>query len=110
LVVEGVLDGEALARMRGEVDRIVAEAGKVAANDDYDLEDTYSPRNPRVRRIKSPHRFSLGRSFQANSDPRRNLASAQSGRIDDNHRLLAWASCETAAARELASADRVHQS
>ena len=58
LVVEGVLDREALARVRGEVDRIVAEAGKVAANDDvYDLEDTHSWRNPRVRRIKSPHQF-----------------------------------------------------
>jgi ectoine hydroxylase-related dioxygenase (phytanoyl-CoA dioxygenase family) len=58
LVVEGVLDRETLAEARREADRVVAEAGKVAANDEvYDLEDTHSPQNPRVRRIKSPHRF-----------------------------------------------------
>lgn len=58
LVVEGVLDRETLAQARQEVDRIVAGAARVSANDDvYDLEDTHSPQNPRVRRIKSPHRF-----------------------------------------------------
>jgi ectoine hydroxylase-related dioxygenase (phytanoyl-CoA dioxygenase family) len=58
LVIEGVLGRKTLARVRDEVERIVAQAGKVSANDDiYDLEDTHSPRNPRVRRIKSPHRF-----------------------------------------------------
>jgi phytanoyl-CoA hydroxylase len=58
LVVEGVLDRDALAGARREVERVVAEAAKVAANDDiYDLEDSHSPQNPRVRRLKSPHRF-----------------------------------------------------
>jgi len=58
LVVEGVLDRETLAEARRQVERVVAEAAKVAANDDvYDLEDTHSPQNPRVRRIKTPHKF-----------------------------------------------------
>jgi hypothetical protein len=34
LVVEGAIEGEAFAGMRGEVDRIVAKPGKVTANDD----------------------------------------------------------------------------
>lgn len=58
VVVEGVLDRETLEATRREVDRIVAGAAKAAASDDvYDLEDTHTPQTPRVRRIKSPHRF-----------------------------------------------------
>ncbi len=43
--------------MREETESIIARAGEVSANNDiYDLEDSHSPRNPRVRRIKEPHK------------------------------------------------------
>ncbi|MBM3489456.1 MAG: phytanoyl-CoA dioxygenase family protein [Alphaproteobacteria bacterium] len=59
LVVPELVGRARLAELRREADRIVAEAGRVAANDDvYDLEDSHSPANPRVRRIKTPHRWS----------------------------------------------------
>jgi phytanoyl-CoA hydroxylase len=57
VVVEGVLDTARLRALRGETERIIAEAAGVAANDEvYDLEDSHSPENPRVRRIKEPHK------------------------------------------------------
>lgn len=56
VVVEGVLSPEKLQRLRAETDRIIAEAASVTAhNAIYDLEDSHSPQNPRVRRIKEPH-------------------------------------------------------
>ena len=58
LVLEGVLDREALAEARRQVEQVIADASKVSVNDDvYDLEDTHTAQTPRVRRIKSPHRF-----------------------------------------------------
>ena len=42
--------------MRRATDRFVDNARTVAANDDvYDLEESHSPAEPRVRRIKAPH-------------------------------------------------------
>ncbi len=57
LVVPDVLDAPLLAEVRRMVDGIVADAGKVATHTEvYDLEDSHSSEQPRVRRIKTPHK------------------------------------------------------
>src|ERR1043166_7783669 len=57
LVVPDVLGRELLAEVKGRVDSSVAEAAKVSAHTDvYDLEDSHSAHEPRVRRIKTPHK------------------------------------------------------
>jgi len=57
LVVSGVFDAELLAEIRGAVDAIIADAGKVTTHTDvYDLEESHTPEKPRVRRIKTPHK------------------------------------------------------
>jgi len=46
-----------LAELRRTVDGIVTDAAKVATHTDvYDLEDSHTAENPRVRRIKTPHK------------------------------------------------------
>src|SRR5690348_13003251 len=56
LVVPDVLDGALLARMRGALDQLVADASAVREHTDvYDLEPGHRPDNPKVRRIKLPH-------------------------------------------------------
>src|SRR5215813_5456726 len=57
LVVPDVLGRELLADVKRRVDAIVAEAAQVTAHTDvYDLEDSHSAQEPRVRRIKTPHK------------------------------------------------------
>src|SRR6266478_3025476 len=57
LVVENVLDAATIGRIRQVIAGLVAKAAGVAAhNDIYDLEPTHTPENPRVRRIKTPHK------------------------------------------------------
>ena len=57
LVVPDVLDAPMLAEVRRMVDGIVADAGKVATHTEvYDLENSHSSEQPRVRRIKTPHK------------------------------------------------------
>jgi ectoine hydroxylase-related dioxygenase (phytanoyl-CoA dioxygenase family) len=57
LVVPGVFDAELLAEIRRAVDAIIADAGKVTTHTDvYDLEESHTPEQPRVRRIKTPHK------------------------------------------------------
>jgi len=57
LVVPDVLGRELLAEVKRRVDAIVADAAKVTAHTDvYDLEDSHSAQEPRVRRIKTPHK------------------------------------------------------
>ena len=57
VVVEGVLSPAKLARLRAETESIIADAASVSQhNAVYDLEDSHSPQNPRVRRIKEPHK------------------------------------------------------
>ena len=47
---------EEVEALRDVTDEFVRNARTVAANDDiYDLEDSHSPAEPRVRRIKTPH-------------------------------------------------------
>ena len=58
LVVEDVLDREQLALLRRTVAKFIAGAGAVADHTDiYDLEPGHRPEDPKVRRIKSPHKI-----------------------------------------------------
>jgi ectoine hydroxylase-related dioxygenase (phytanoyl-CoA dioxygenase family) len=57
LLVENVFDAATLARIRTVIAGLVAKAAGVKThNDIYDLEPTHTPENPRVRRIKTPHK------------------------------------------------------
>lgn len=54
-MIEEALPAELLAEMLRLTDEIVEEAGGLTENDErYDLEETHSPEEPRVRRLKSP--------------------------------------------------------
>ena len=57
LMIPEALSATEVAELRANVDEIVACAAKVTGhNDIYDLEDGHLPSNPRVRRIKTPHK------------------------------------------------------
>ena len=57
VVARGVFTGEKLERLRRETDTIIAHAAGLSEhNDIYDLENSHSPSNPRVRRLKEPYR------------------------------------------------------
>src|SRR3954462_8278181 len=57
LVVENVIDAPTLIKIRKAIADLVAKAAGVQThNDIYDLEPTHTPENPRVRRIKTPHK------------------------------------------------------
>jgi len=59
LVLGGHLSDDWLSRIRTEIARFEDEArGMQASNDRLDLEDTHTPENPRLRRIKLPHTIS----------------------------------------------------
>ena len=59
IVVPDRLDATALAEIRQEIARFEEEArGLSASNDRLDLEDSHSPEDPRIRRIKRPDRLS----------------------------------------------------
>jgi ectoine hydroxylase-related dioxygenase (phytanoyl-CoA dioxygenase family) len=56
IVVPNVLSEAEVQRLRRVTDEFVEKAREVTANTEiYDLEDTHSPTEPRVRRIKAPH-------------------------------------------------------
>jgi ectoine hydroxylase-related dioxygenase (phytanoyl-CoA dioxygenase family) len=56
IVVPDVLSQAEIAELRAVTDEFVRASARVAANDEiYDLEDTHSAGDPRVRRIKAPH-------------------------------------------------------
>jgi ectoine hydroxylase-related dioxygenase (phytanoyl-CoA dioxygenase family) len=58
LVVPDILDAEALTELRGELGDILEGAREVTTHTDvYDLEPGHRPDDPRVRRVKTPHRF-----------------------------------------------------
>jgi ectoine hydroxylase-related dioxygenase (phytanoyl-CoA dioxygenase family) len=58
LVVENVIDQAMLKRIKAVIAELVAKAKGVAThNEVYDLEPTHSADNPRVRRIKTPHKW-----------------------------------------------------
>ena len=57
IVVPEVLDRETLARVRQVIAELVAGAAEVSEHTDvYDLEPSHTRENPRVRRIKTPHK------------------------------------------------------
>ena len=57
LVVNDVLDPEALAQIRAATDALLAGARGVTDHTPlYDLEDTHTAQAPRVRRLKMPHK------------------------------------------------------
>ena len=57
IVVPEVLNQATLARVRSVLAELVAGAARVTEHTDvYDLEPGHSPENPRVRRIKAPHK------------------------------------------------------
>jgi phytanoyl-CoA hydroxylase len=56
LVVRDVLNRVDVEELRRVTEAFVEKAREVSAHDDvYDLEDSHSPAQPRVRRIKTPH-------------------------------------------------------
>jgi phytanoyl-CoA hydroxylase len=58
LVVENVLSPTQVAALRREVEEMVAGSAEVQEHTEvYDLEETHTPQRPRVRRIKTPHRW-----------------------------------------------------
>lgn len=59
LVLEKRIPDEVMQELRDAIACFVAEArGLAASNDRLDLEDSHTPKAPRVRRIKRPHKFS----------------------------------------------------
>ena len=57
IVVPEVLDSATLGRVRQVVAETVAGAAEISEhNDVYDLEPSHTRENPRVRRIKTPHK------------------------------------------------------
>ncbi len=57
LVVEDVVTGTELEALRSDLAHLVSEAASVTENNEtYDLEDSHSSEDPRVRRIKEPHK------------------------------------------------------
>jgi ectoine hydroxylase-related dioxygenase (phytanoyl-CoA dioxygenase family) len=58
LVVENVIDQETLQRVKDVIADLVAKAkGLTTHNEVYDLEPSHTPDKPRVRRIKTPHKW-----------------------------------------------------
>ena len=56
IVVPDVFSADEIAELRRVTDGFVTRSTQVTANDDvYDLEDTHSAAEPRVRRLKAPH-------------------------------------------------------
>ena len=56
IVVPDVLSPAEVAELRAVTDGFVERARAITAHDAiYDLEDSHSPAQPRVRRIKAPH-------------------------------------------------------
>ena len=56
IVIPGVFSAAEVTELRRVTDQFVRNAAQVSANDEvYDLEDTHSTSEPRVRRIKTPH-------------------------------------------------------
>lgn len=56
IVVPNVLTAAEVAELREVTDGFVARSARLTTHDDvYDLEDSHSPAQPRVRRIKAPH-------------------------------------------------------
>ena len=56
LVLENRVPMEIIAEIRGEIGRFTGMArGMTASDDKIDLEDSHTPEDPRIRRVKLPH-------------------------------------------------------
>jgi phytanoyl-CoA hydroxylase len=56
IVLPEILASAEIEALRRETDRFVDNARTVTANDEvYDLPESHSPHEPRVRRVKTPH-------------------------------------------------------
>jgi ectoine hydroxylase-related dioxygenase (phytanoyl-CoA dioxygenase family) len=56
VVVENVLSPQQVTALRNDLEQLVEKAAEVTANNAiYDLEDSHTVQEPRVRRIKEPH-------------------------------------------------------
>jgi phytanoyl-CoA hydroxylase len=68
VVAESVLDGAELAALRGKLRELLEGARGLSGHTEiYDLEPFHKPHDPRVRRIKTPHKFfPLFREFVQN--------------------------------------------
>ena len=59
LILERRIPADVMNTIRGEIGRLCAPArGMTASDDKLDLADSHTPANPRVRRIKLPHKQS----------------------------------------------------
>lgn len=59
IILENRIPADWLKKVHDEIARFEQEArGMTASNDRLDLEDTHTPQNPRLRRIKLPHTIS----------------------------------------------------
>lgn len=59
IILENRIPADWLQKVHDEITRFEDEArGMTASNDRLDLEDTHTPQNPRLRRIKLPHTIS----------------------------------------------------
>ena len=59
LLLERQIPEEWLAKLRAEISRFELEAAMLEqSNDRLDLEDSHTPEDPRLRRIKLPHTIS----------------------------------------------------
>jgi phytanoyl-CoA hydroxylase len=57
IVVPDVLDASTLSQLRSVIAELVADSAKTLAHTDvYDLEPGHTAENPRIRRIKTPHK------------------------------------------------------
>ena len=69
LVVPDVLDASTLATASREMARILEGARAVTAHTDvYDLEPGHRTEEPRVRRVKMPHRFPVFQELMRHVD------------------------------------------
>src|SRR5438034_9504811 len=61
IVVPDVFSPAEIAELRAVTEGFVERAARVGANDEiYDLEDSHSAAEPRVRRLKAPHLIDPG--------------------------------------------------
>ena len=61
IVVPDVFSPAEIDELRRVTDDFVRDSARVAANDAvYDLEDSHTPEEPRVRRLKAPHLIHAG--------------------------------------------------
>jgi hypothetical protein len=110
LVLENRIPMDIIESIRAEISRFHDEArGMTASNDRLDLEDSHTPDDPRVRRIKLPHQISAGfAQFGPHPRPRARPLWAEPAPQHDKteHEISAvWCGSRVASGLGLLSAD-----